>query len=272
MNVTDALGQLMAQHNLSLVIFAVALVLSRVLPVIMLSPFLGGEAIPPQVKIGLGVVLAVVLFPAVESQVVDLPTSALAYIALMLKEIFVGLCLAFVVSMVTDAAMVGGQIADTMSGAQMASVMVPQLQQSVTLFSNLKTQLTIALFLTVNGHHMVIEALANSFLTIPLLTMPAFSEGSWAFFELLIRVFGDLVALGLILAAPMFLATFLTDISLGMINKVAPQVQVFFISMSIKPMISVLMAFLAMHLIADRLVVEFRHMLAVLNRAITLLG
>jgi len=224
------------------------------------------------VKIGLGVLLAIVLFPAVEGQVADLPTGALAYIALLLKEIFVGVTLAFVVSMVTDAAMVAGQIADTMSGAQMASVMVPQLQQSVTLFSNLKTQLTIVLFLTVNGHHLVIDALADSFLTVPLLGMPKFSEGSWAYFELLIRVFGDMVGLGLVLAAPMFLATFLTDLSLGMINKVAPQVQVFFISMSIKPMISVLMAFLAMHLIADRLVLEFRHMLAVLNRAISLLG
>ena len=272
MNVADQLGALLAEKNLSLVIFAMALVLSRILPVIILSPFLGGESVPGQVKIGLGVMLALVLFPAVEGQVTSLPTGALPYIALMLKEIFIGMSLAFVVSMVTDAAMIAGQMVDTMSGAAMASVMVPQIQQSVTLFSSLKVQLTIVLFLTVNGHHMVIEALADSFLMVPLVEFPAFSGGTWAFFDLMIRVFGDMVRLGLVLAAPMFMATFLTDLSLGMINKVAPQVQVFFISMSIKPMITVLMAFIALHLIADRLVLEFRTMLDVFQRAVRILS
>ena len=272
MNIAEQLGAMMAGNNLSLVIFTLALLLSRILPVIILSPFLGGESIPMQVKIGLGVLLSAVLFPAVEAQVADVPVGALAYIALMLKEIFIGITLAFVVSFVTDAAMIAGQVADTMSGAQMATVMVPQLQQSVTLFSSLKVQLAIVLFLTVNGHHLVIEALADSFVTVPVTGLPAFSEGTWAFFELLLRVFGDMVRLGVVLAAPMVLATFLTDLSLGMINKVAPQVQVFFISMSIKPMVSVLLAFLALHLIADRLVKESGSMVALLRRAIDLLG
>src|SRR5690606_38728512 len=210
MNVADQLGALLAEKNLSLVIFAMALVLSRILPVIILSPFLGGEAVPPQVKMGLGVMLALVLFPAVEGQVTQLPTGAIPYIALMLKEVFIGFSLAFVVSMVTHAAMIGGQVVDTMSGAAMASVLVPQLEQSVSLFSSLKVQLTIVLFLTVNGHHMVIEALADSFLMIALVDFPSFSGGTWAFFELMILVFGDMVRLGLVLAAPMFMATFLT--------------------------------------------------------------
>jgi flagellar biosynthetic protein FliR len=133
-------------------------------------------------------------------------------------------------------------------------------------------QLAVVLFLTLNGHHVVIESLGDSLVAIPLDRFPQFSGGVWPFFDLMIRVFADLLAISLALAAPLMLATFLTDLALGAINRVAPQIQVFFISMAIKPLVSVLIASLSLYLLMQRFQREFISMLAALKHALRILA
>jgi flagellar biosynthesis protein FliR len=272
MNLADVFADFGLNVNVSVVILTIALLMSRILPVIILSPFLGGEVVPTEVKIGLGVLLSVVLYPAVSSPMTEIPVSALPFVMLLLKELFIGICLAFIVNLVFEAARVAGTLADTLGGTAMAQLHVPQIQQQVSLFASLKLQLVVVLFLTLNGHHMVIGALGDSLAIIPLSGYPSFGQGAWPFFELVIRVSASLFTVGIALAAPLLLATFLTDLSLGMINRVAPQIQVFFISMSIKPMVAVLMVMVALHLITERFEVEFRGMFRVLRRAMDLLA
>lgn len=272
MNVQEVIARLTEQANLSLVIFTVGLLLCRIMPVLVLSPFLGGEVVPTEIKMGVGVTLSIVLFPAVSARMGAIPTSALPYIALLLKEIFIGVTLSTIVNMVFEAARVAGTIADTMSGSNNAQLFVPQIGQQVTLFTNVKIQLAVVLFLSLNGHHLVIEALADSLTTIPLDRFPRFSSGTWPFYELLIRSFADLLKIALALSAPTLLASFLTDMALGAINRVAPQVQVFFISMSIKPLVTVIVVTLSLGLIMGRMQTEFATMLVTLRRAISLLG
>ncbi|PTL80504.1 flagellar biosynthetic protein FliR [Vitiosangium sp. GDMCC 1.1324] len=272
MNVSEVLARMTEQANLSLVIFTMGLLLCRVMPVLVLSPFLGGEVVPPEVKMGVGVMIAAVLFPAVSPRMGAIPTSALPYIGLMLKEIFIGVALSSIVNVVFEAARVAGNIVDTMSGSNNAQLYVPQLGQQVSIFASLKVQLAVVLFLTLNGHHLVIEALADSLVVVPLDRFPRFSSGEWAFFELFIRSFADLLKISLALAAPPTLAAFLTDMALGAVNRVAPQVQVFFISMAIKPLVGVVIVFMSLGLIMGRMQTEFAAMLAMLRDAVRLLG
>ncbi len=268
MSLPEALAELGLKYNVTLTILTVALLMCRVLPVIIFSPFLGGEVVPTEVKIGLGVMLALVLFPLVSERITLIPISPLPFIAVLMKELFIGICIAFIVNLVFMAAQVAGNLIDTLGGTAMAQLHVPQIQQQASIFSSLKLQFAVVLFLTLNGHHLVIGALADSLLSIPLDRFPAFTGGMWPFFETVIRVSADLFMVGVALAAPVLLATFLTDLSLGMINKVAPQIQVFFISMSIKPLVAVLMVLIAIHLISTRIVDEFRGMFEVLSKAL----
>lgn len=260
------------QVDFSHVLLGFALLLARVMPVIILTPFLGGETVPNEVRIGLGLMIGLVLFPAITGQIQNVPISAVLFVALMLKELFMGLTMAFTVGLVFDAANVAGNMVDTMSGTNMAQVMVPQLQQQVSLFSNLQLQLTTVVFLTLGGHHLIIQTFGESLALVPLDQYPRFSAGSWAFFEAILRMFGDLLRIGIALASPVLLATFLTDLALGMINRVAPQVQVYFVSMQIKPAVTILIMFTSIHLILDRLVGEFGTMFVWLRTALRLLS
>jgi flagellar biosynthetic protein FliR len=81
-----------------------------------------------------------------------------------------------------------------------------------------------------------------------------------------------MMRISMALCAPVILATFLTDLALGMINRVAPQVQVFFVSMQIKPAVSILILFTSVHLIMWRVADEYGVMFRWVRRALGLLG
>jgi flagellar biosynthetic protein FliR len=256
----------------SLVMLSFALLMARILPVILLTPMIGGETTPTEVKFGLGVLLGLVLFPAISPGMHNIPINPIAFIGFMVKELFIGLCMSFIVGMIFDAAQVAGQLMDNMSGTNMAQIQVPSLQQQVSLYGALKLQLVITLFLTLNGHHLVITAFAESFDMVPVDAFPKFSNGFWPFFDLIARVFGDMMRIAMAISAPVLLATFLTDLALGMINRVAPQVQVFFVSMQIKPAVSILIVFTSVHLIMARVADEYGVMFHWVRKALHLLG
>ncbi len=263
--------QLGLQADFTQLLLAYALLMGRILPVILLTPFLGGEAVPSEVKLGLGVMIGMVLYPAIISVSNNIPISAVLIIALMLKELFIGMSMAFVVNLVFDAAQIAGSLIDTMSGITQAQLMVPQLQQNVSLFANLKIQLVTVIFITLSGHHVVINAFADSLNMVSLDQYPRFSHGFWPFFELILRVFGDLSRIALALSSPVLLATFMTDLALGMINRVAPQVQVFFVAMQIKPAVTGIVMISALHLILARVLVEYGVMFTWLHKLLSLL-
>jgi flagellar biosynthetic protein FliR len=276
MNTQDLLlevrNQLGIQHDLTQVMLGFALLMGRVMPVIMLTPFLGGESVPSEVRLGLGVLMGLVLYPLLMEQTRDVPVSPLIFIGLMLKELFIGLALTMCVNIIFDAANVAGGLIDIMSGTNQAQLMVPQIGSQVTLFANLNLQLTTVTFLTLGGHHLVIQSFAESLQMIRLDQLPQFGHGLWPFFDTMARISGDMLRIALAISSPVLLATFLTDLALGMINRVAPQVQVFFVAMQIKPAVTVLIMFTAMHLILNRTVDEFGVMFRWLKTVIVLLS
>lgn len=264
--------QLDLQVGFTQVLVAFALLMARVLPVVILTPFLGGETVPSEVKLGLGVMLGLILYPAMVPQMKNVPVTALLFVAMMLKELFIGLCLSFVVGMVFEAVHSAGTLIDTLSGTNQAQLMVPSMKENASLFSNLNLQLSVVVFLTLNGHHLVFQAFGDSLQVIPLDQFPRMSGGSWPFFDTMIRIFGDLIRIAVAIASPVLLAAFLTDLALGMINRVASQIQVFFISQQIKPGVTVLIMVTATHLILQRELAEYREMFRWLQRVFRLLA
>lgn len=259
------------QSDFTQLLLTYALLMARILPVILLTPFLGGESVPSEVKLGLGVMLGAVLYPAIIASASQVPVNPILFIALMLKELFIGLSMAFVVGMVFDAAQVSGTLIDTLSGITQAQLMVPQLQLNVSLFANLKIQLVTVIFVTLGGHHIVIQGFADSLGMVSLDQYPRFSHGFWPFFEVILRVFGNLMRISIALASPVLLATFMTDLALGMVNRVAPQVQVFFVAMQIKPAVTGLVMLAALHVILNRVIVEYGVMFRWLRQVLEML-
>lgn len=213
-------------------------VLARVGPIIWLVPFLGGKLVPPLIKTSLALMLSIILAPHITSpQIVHFPPMMLGII--LLKESLVGLALGLVTGMMFWAAEAGGRLIDTARGANLAEIMVPQLGIRSSPLGELYFQLAIVLFISLGGLRIFLSALGISYQILPLTEFPSMHGlGQFAFYA--IRLSADLFTLGLALAAPVLATLFISEVILGLVHRFVPQMNVFFLAMPAKAILSIL--------------------------------
>ena len=240
-------------------LLALAAVMGRVGAVVWITPFLGGRLVPNSVKTALALVLAVVLLPQVAT---TLPAGIgpVVAVAIIVKEVFVGLVLGFVVATVFWAAEAAGRMADTARGASLAEVLVPQTGGRSSPLGDLFFQLALVLFIVLGGHRIFIGALGASYLSLPVGHFPD-ASGLAGFALLCARLTADIFLIGLTLAAPVIATLFLTDLTLGLINRFTPQMNVFFLAMPAKAAIGIGMLVLAVGLLLAALPPLLDHVL-----------
>lgn len=253
------------------------LIMARIVPAINYTPFFGGGAVSGRIKIALSFALAFLLYPAMASVIPakDVPTNFLPFVFLILKETVVGLTIGYVTSLIFYGIQSAGQMVDNMRGANIASLQNLQLNTQVSLIGNLKLQVAIVLFFMVDGHLLYIKGLFYSFERLPVNMFPRIGSGLFIGTELtpilgdIVKLSSDVLLVSLQLAAPVLVCLFLTDVAFGIFNRVAPQINVFFLSISLKMLIGCAMLFLVWDAIIAQMQERFG---AYLNALYTLIA
>lgn len=234
----------------------VGLSFARLVSFFSIVPFFGGAVVPARVKVATAMSLVVIIYPALESGVPigqPLGFGPIGFIALLAKEVLVGFTLGFVASLVFEAVQVAGRIADFQRGSTMGELYAPQLQTRVSEFGQFKLQLAIVLFIVIGAHRLFIGSLLRSFDFIPILGFPKITAGWSPAAEMIVVMTGSVLTIGLQLAAPVVIALLLTDLFFGIINRVAPQVNVFFLSMPVKMLVGVIVVLIILPMLALRM-------------------
>ncbi len=240
----------MQGQDWSPLLVAIGAVLARGGAAIWITPFLGGKLVPIPLKIGLMLTLAIILGPHVSSSVAIVEAaSPLVLSAILIKEALVGAAIGFLMAIVFWAAEASGALVDTVRGANWAEVLVPQLGSRSSPLGNLYFQLALVLFITLGGHRMFLMALGASYQVLPIASFPRFA-GLKGFAFLCCRLTADLIFLALSLAAPVLAALFLTDLTLGLINRFVPQLNVFFLALPAKALVGIAILALVIGLLA----------------------
>lgn len=205
------------------------LVLTRVMAVIIHIPNLGGQTIPNQIRIALGVVLAALLVPWTPLGVEVESIALLPFAAAILKEIIIGSLIGYAAILTFGAISIAGETMGIGSGFGSDRIFNPAIEQSVTPIGQFFVVISMLYFMAVNGHHIALFALQKSFTLIPVNTpLPAFSV------ETLLKTTAQFIVVGIQIAFPIFAALLLADITLGLLSRVAPQVQVYFLGLPLK--------------------------------------
>ncbi|MBN2359068.1 MAG: flagellar biosynthetic protein FliR [Deltaproteobacteria bacterium] len=252
--VADGVNQifyyLQQQYDFTRMIVTMALVLARLLMVVQLTPFLGGKNAPPEVKMGVGIALSLIAFPIVQDKIDGpLPIDAIGFSIMMLKEVFVGLVIGFIGAQLFYAVEMAGQFINLVNGTNMVQLMVPELHERSSAFGDLNYQLLLALFLAFNGHHVFIDGLFQSFAVVPINRFPDFSMGLWPLMDLGMRIMADIFIVAANIAAPIAIACLVTDLTFGLLNRIAPQINAYFLSMPVKAMAGCAMFFVGLPMI-----------------------
>ncbi len=203
--------------------------LTRVLAMIIQVPVLGGQNIPAQVKIAFGVILTLILFPAQLSTIHPAQLDLLGLALSIFKELLIGLLAGFAAVLTFNAVQIAGEVLGMGSGFASSRVFNPAIADSGSSFNQLFVMVALLVFLLMDGHHAFIVAIQRTFEIIPIGGAIPLDK-----VDLVARMTSQLVVAGVQLGLPLLAALTLTDLSLGLLARVAPQVQIYFLGLPLK--------------------------------------
>jgi flagellar biosynthetic protein FliR len=206
------------------------LLLVRTTSLIVTAPILGHQAVPFQIKVGLGLFLAFVLFPLQSSLVGTIDLKLLGIVLIALQEIIVGITIGFGIGLVFAGVRYAGELIGYDMGFSIAASFDPETNASVPVIGEVLYTFTALIFILLNGHHFVLEALTLSYGAVPI--------GQWsmssAAADKFIGMVGLMFAVAVKFAAPAIVALFLTNIALAVLTRMMPQMNIFGVAFPLK--------------------------------------
>ena len=194
----------------------------RVLALFSALPVLGQRTVPARVRVGLALLIVVAAQPSLPSMPAVALDSALAFL-LVVQNVLVGLTLGFAVRIVFAAVEFAGELIGLQMGLNYAGFFDPASGGQVTATGRFFGTLVGLLFIVINGHLLVIAAVVQSFRAFPVAPEPfaflrALQPQAWG---------SEIFALGLWIALPIVAMLLFVNLVLGVISRVAPQMNVF---------------------------------------------
>ena len=212
-------------------IAAFLLVLARTGGIFLMSPFFGAMNVSNRVRAVTAVVIAVLIFPVIAREnVVEAPATVVMFGLTVLKEIFVGWMIGFIGNVMMASINMAGKIMDMQVGFAMANIMDPSSGQQAPLIGSFLSYLSIIYFLIVNGHHIILTALVESFRSVPLNSMvwnPALGEFA-------INLTNGIFLTGMKIAIPVTFAILITNVGMGILARTMPQMNIFVVGIPLQ--------------------------------------
>jgi flagellar biosynthetic protein FliR len=201
------------------------LILVRLISLLYVLPGIGTEQIPIQFRFYLALSIAVITTFSIPQ--VQIPDSTHTIVLNILAEFLFGLILSLIPSLVIAGLSVSGQVVAGVIGLAQANMMDRSLGESVSVLARLNMLVGTLIFLGIDGHHILLKAV-----TIELGTSkPGVFTDFRTSIEVLATAFSSSFELAIVIAAPILIATLISQFLLGLITKFVPQVNIFIISL-----------------------------------------
>ena len=216
---------------------AFLLTFARIGTMLMLLPGIGEQNMPTRVRLTIALVLTAVLLPAHQkAYTVDL--TALGPVMVMLfQEIIIGVVLGLTARLAISALQVAGSVVAQQMGLGFVTAIDPTQGQQGMLVGNFLTLLGITLVFATDLHHLVIEALNDSYTLFQPGEMPLVGDVAQHVTQIVTPAF----RIGIQLAAPFLVFGLLFHLGLGVLSRLMPQMQVFFIGLPLSIMLGMLL-------------------------------
>lgn len=207
------------------------LILLRTSGLLMMAPVIGDRGIPTLIRVGLACLLAMLLIPNLPGQDTLTEITSLWQLAgLAFNELLVGFTIGLLFRLIFIGVLTAGSIIGYEIGFMFATMFDTDLSNQVSIIGRFWYVVAILFFLSINGHHLIINAFAESYQVIPAGGVTTY--GSMG--ELIIKYSAYVFVIALKVASPIMISLFLTDVALGTIAKTMPTMNVFFVGFPIK--------------------------------------
>lgn len=215
---------------LALDVFQFLLVFTRVGAAILAMPGLGGTVIPVQVRLLMVLAISFLVVPLVSATLPAAPSNVPALVILLVQEVMIGAFL----GLIAQAMMIALNIAGTFISMQasLANVFIndPISQQQSNLLPGFFANIALVLIFVTDLHYLMLDAVFDSY----LLFRPGSALPTGDLAQLMIQTVGHSFALGIQLAGPVVVFGLLFNSSLAVVNRLMPQMQVFFVALPLQ--------------------------------------
>lgn len=233
----------------ALVIFF--LIFTRFLVISFLVPFLGAELLPSLARIGLCTILSGCCFVMVikrSDYAIDLATWSI--VLFFIKEALIGFLIGFLVSLIFYTYELFGEIVDLARAASMSRLFIPEIKHQSSAMGSLFFQIALIMFISLGFHRDVLATLFDSFIVFPVTSFRA-DHLQENFFPLALNLMLAVFETAFRLALPIVVVCFLIDLAFGLMNRVAPQINAYFLSLPAKMVGGLVMLFFSLSFLLD---------------------
>ena len=231
----------MVNYSFSLLTFEYfLLVLVRITSFVFSAPFFSMSNTPGRVKIGFSVFVSILLIGVLPESTIEYG-GVIEYATIVVKEGITGLLIGFGANICNSIVLFAGRLVDMEIGFAMVNAIDPTTKENATI-SGFYYQYTVMLLLIVSGmHRYILQALAQTYELIPVNGAVFRSE---PLMKAVIGFMSQYINIGFQICLPIFCVTLIVNVVLGILAKVAPQMNMFAVGMQIKILIGLGVMFL----------------------------
>jgi flagellar biosynthetic protein FliR len=200
----------------------------------MTAPIFGTKAAPVQARALLAIAMALIVTPLYSSQPVVDVTNMLAFSRFVLSEALLGLLLGLGVMILLSGVQLTGQIISQLGGTALGEVFDPLADENLPVYSQMFYFLTLAMFVLLDGHRLLAEALLDTYAWLP----PGKATLGPSFVGALTTLLGQSFMLGIRAAAPAMTALLLATLVLGLIGRTLPQINILVVGFSVNALLT----------------------------------
>lgn len=212
------------------------MILGRLSGLFISAPIFASRQLPGRIKVLIVILLAAIMSSFVPVQYKIQLDRPVVFIAAMLSEVFIGYAIGYVAYVLFAAIQMAGQLMDNQIGFSMVNVLDPQSGVQIPLMGNFNYLLALIIYLSLDGHHYLLQAIVQSYQVIPVLGANLGNH----LMEIVASVTAYMVIIAVKISAPVVFAVLIADISMGFIARTVPQMNVFIVGMPVKIMVGLL--------------------------------
>lgn len=221
------------------------LIFLRMIAFVVSSVVFGSENISVPIKVLLAVVFSMVVFPSVQVAVPVAGNWSQDLLLLSAREVAVGLSLGFLTRLFFFAVGMTGELISVSIGLGQAQIFNPMLGQNSNTVEQFYNTIAILIFFSLNGHHLLINAIAQSYELVPLAQLK-FPAGPFAEMATFVQ---DMMVMALKMCSPILAAILITNIAMGILGRAIPQINVLVTSMPVTLMLGFALMFICIPLL-----------------------
>lgn len=207
----------------------------RILALIMVAPIFGEKEVPNRTKIGLALVIVMLLpLPHLDE---NIKIYSLMGIWVIAQQIMIGVLIGFTMQLAFITVRIAGELIGMQMGLGMATFFDPVGGPSTSVLSRLINIIALLIFLSLDGHLWLLYGISNSFDIVPIRLMSLPANGYLSLIEISNLLFIN----GIMLALPLMTLLLIINISLGLLNRITPQLSIFVVGYPLTLLLGLIM-------------------------------